>query len=401
MQLSEKVDSVAAQPVKWSDQLQELLRQNERPLFHELNRLLAIAELSGELLDEMIDLKAYVNEANFWIENINRIFGKRKAPRKSEINPGLTRVDKLFGPERTLSHLHILLAKAHQMTLECPEVHVLKEAIGKAEQYRERSASLLQDSSASLKELNDLYNQGIDLEIGVEELFDLQDKIRLVQWEENAKNLLSGQKEEIKPFTEMIRAGLEMGITQDHPQMVALKDIKSVADEWRDHAHNILRLSKLNIGSLFEIKKILLDGKSTPYYKATMQQLEQLYGSIHIWYEKASEIFEILKGDKLMIGSLKTQNYEQVKDFLIESEALSMSLEIPEILETMALTEAWLQRGKKALCRPRSSKTFQIILSDLVKNVEVFANTNISGGTVCFCRMQVKDQSLVKLLCNF
>jgi hypothetical protein len=401
-QIQEKVDSVARLPVKWSDQLKELLREHERPPISELNRLLAIAETSGELLDEMVDLKAFLNDAGHWIENISRIFGKRKGPRNSNINSGLSEVEKLFGTEKTLSNFRFLLAKANQMALECPEVHILNDAIGQAEEYQKRLALLLNDPNVSLAALNDMHNEAIMLDIGMEEFSELMDKKRSVEWEENSKTLISGKEEEIKPFIEMIKSGLEIGITQDHPQMVALTKIKSLADAWRDQAHNIFR-SKLKIDSLLEIERILLDGKLTPYYKATMQQLEQLYNSIQSWYQKASEIFEIKhSGDTLVIGKLKTQNYELVKQILMESEALSMSLEIPEILETIAVTETWLQRGKKVLCRPRSSKSFQMVLSDLLKNVEIFANTHISIESVCFCRTEAGDQSpeIVCLDCN-
>jgi hypothetical protein len=396
-QIQENVDSVAGLPVKWADQLKELLRENERPPISELSRLLAIAETSGELLDEMVDLKAFLNEAGHLIENISRIFGKQRG-RNSDINSGLSEVEKLFGSEKTLSNFRLLLAKANQMALECPEIHILNDAICQAEEYQGRLKHLLNDRNASLTALNDMYNEAIKLDIGIEEFFELVEKKRCAEWEENAKMLVSGKEEEIKSYTEMIKSGLEIGITQDHPQMVTLTKIKSVADEWRDQAHNIFRLSKFKIESLLEIEQVLLDGKLTPYYKATMQQLQQLYDSIKTWYLKASEIFEIKhSSDTLVIGKLKTQNYELVKQLLMESESLSMSLEIPEILETIAVTETWLQRGKKVLCRPRSSKSFQMVLSDLLKNVEIFANTHIPLESVCFCRAEVKDQLPVQL----
>lgn len=397
LQLKEKVDGVASLPVKWSDKLKRLLSEHERPHITELNHLLVGAEGSGELLDEVIDLKAFVNEANIWMETVTRILSGQKGPRKNDISTNYSRVDKLFGPEKTLSNYILLLSKAQQMSFECPELQRLKDVISSAEQFRERSKELLNDCASSWKDLNDLYIEGIALETGMNEICELEDKMRLVQWEEKARYLISQEEGEIKPFNELIKAGLELGVVQDHPQMMSLKKIKSAADDWRDYAHDILRLSRLNIRSLFDIEKALEDGKSKPYYKATMEQLEQLYSSIKIWYEKASEIVEM---SEVSIGKLLTQNYELVKDLLIESEALSITLEIPEILDLIALSESWLQKGKRVLCRSKSSKNLRPILSDLQNNVEIFATTSISNDEVCFCRKESDVQKIICSNCN-
>lgn len=397
IQLQEKVDRIASIPVKWPDQLVALLREYERPPIIELNQLLATAEASGEILDEIVDLKAFINEANIWIENVTRILGKRKAPRKSDISSISSRVDNLFGPEKTLTNYHSLLSKAQKMSFDCPELQNLKVVINSAEQFREKSKGFLNDSSSSFKDLSDLFTEGMALETGMEELCELEDKIVLVQWEERASLLISEEKGEIKPFTELIKSGLEIGINQDHPQMLALKRIKSVADDWRDYAHTILRLSKLKTSSMFDMEKALSDGKSKPYYKATMEQLEQLYTSIKLWYEKASEIFEIRD---FTIGNLKTQKYELVKELLIESEGLSMSLEIPEILDTIAVSDSWLQKGKKVLCRPKSSKTLNPIIADLQNNVEIFAATPIPNESVCLCRKETDSPTIACTKCN-
>ena len=396
VQIQNKVNDIASKPVNWIDQMTTLLQKNQSVHINELNRLITFAETSHELIPEMVDLRIFLNQANNWIESLNRTISKKRSPRKS--HPNESAVDRLFGPERTLSSYYSFLREANEMSLDSPEVQILRDAISQAEDFQEKVKILLEDKNSSLNQVNYLYNVGLNIEIGMEELIKLERKKDVLQWEENTESCLSKSFEEIRPFMELIKTGMSLAISSDHPKMLALKQLKLRADKWRDDAHIMLRATSLKISDLPRIEEFISEGKSRPFYKATMQQVEHLKASLKDWDEKASQIFQRDEHRRFIIGHAKKPKYEEVKQIMLDSKNENIDLEIADISAVLYTTDSWLSKGKRTLGRGNSSKSFSLLLNDLDKNVFTFAkipNTNISG---CICRKGETDKQLTVTL---
>ena len=380
-QLARHVKSVASKPTEWKLQLLDLLRAQKRPQLYELEGLLRSSESLPSVEPEVANLKLFLDEAHRWIESAAKVFA-RKRGRKSEVPYG-SAVDMLFGPEKTLTNVKALLEQVDKMPFDSPEVQKLHQIASDVEAFQEDCQLLLEDPTTSLAVLKASRERASTFDVGFEILIDLDSRIRQCEWEQSAKELIAKRAGDIKIVLQMFRKGEELGIAYEHPVMMELKGLESAADAWGAEATALLQSKGLKTVTVAELQELVKRGHSSLFHRAQMSQVEKALAAVVAWYSTASKFFDTSEGGNFK--SITPAPYAQIKRLLTDANALPITIDITPLRENVKLTDEWIARGKQTLGRTNSARSFAMMLSSLLDNIEGCTQNVDTENTYCIC----------------
>jgi histone demethylase JARID1 len=395
--LRKHVSKMAAKPSEWKQKLLDLTSKNKRPALKELNQLFMETENMSKLDKEVVDLKVFLDTANQWVEIANRVFTKKKG-RKSEAAQSYSGAAQFFGPEKTLQHIKDLLSSAYRMGFDSPEIQVLEDMVKKAAEFQAQLHAVIKSPNPSIFQLKEVLRNGMQLEIGMDELIFLQERIEKCQWEIDSTSFVTQGAGDIKFIFDMLKKGSEYGYNENHPVMASLTKLKNEAELWKDEAINLLKSKDVRAVTLSEIETLLLKGKNIPVFKPIMGQIEKLYGSVKEWSDRANTFFAKDEDGQFILNTEKPAPFASVKRLVEDAKKLPISMQLPSIADAVKATEAWLVKGKRALGKANSARTFAMMLIDLIANVDSCTSYVHRDDVYCVCRKMDTDDSLMVTL---
>ncbi|TPX70142.1 hypothetical protein SpCBS45565_g01901 [Spizellomyces sp. 'palustris'] len=407
----EHVNAVANRPNEWKEKYEKLLAQHRRPPLKELQRLSAASEKIPFVIEEATLLKNFVRRANEWVERANRILHKRKrsnAGRRSivdtmDLESSEQSTDSKGhaqpASERTLANIEQLLRDAETFTFDCPEIKLLQALAHDVYEFREKARQVLADANVTAQMVRDTQEWAATLDVQIEELDLLEDKLSELEWGTRADAALSREGSDIDHdrVVSLIDEGRMFGVKTDHPLMSRLKTFKHQGDEWRVLAAALLKQRSM---TLEDMKDVLKKGNDVPVIADMWKKLTDLVARCEDWRAKARDVLGLKEDgsrDESTNMSGKTKWPVSVLwSLLFDIDNIPVRLEeLTLIKEDAKKAQDWLNKGRKVL-RTGSARSFLDITKEMEANVINCTSSEADAKLFCICRTKIDEGLMIE-----
>jgi histone demethylase JARID1 len=353
----QKVVDISRTPEAWEEKRDSLLANEPKPALKSLRSLLS----EGERIDaswplaQLADLKSYVTRCNQWVEEATTFIARKPNRRKSEmrsrgsLSEGMqkkaereeVKKDALRNPD----NIKKLLKTAEALSFDCPELEKLQDRYSGIIDFRKRAHSALKRPHITGPELDDLIDEGRDLDMDIVEMKDLDRQARTVRWFQEAKErseLPFGEKPpSLDDVNEFIERGEELSISKNDDYMVYFSNQREQGLFWESKAHQVMSQEPVNLQQLDALFK---QASRLPVSRATITAIDDILKKQREAQERIMNLYEKTKDPDLR----RRPSYKEVRDTMDQLHDLnSKPPGTLDLEKEQKRHEDWMRRGKK------------------------------------------------------
>lgn len=293
----QKLVDRADQPLQWQQRFRKLLMSHRRPALRNLRGLLHEGERIAVKIEEVEQLREFVDKANDWVAQANRLMPKRYGGRPNGSHGGRSKssaprddasvVDNAGGEldaQRTPEALHALLEEVEKLPFDAPEIGALREAVVMLEDSSRGCGDVLrrieQGSDVTLSECEEVLAAWAGLNVEMPDYRKLQTYVAGRKWlaemdeiHENHINL-----EEVQ---ELMAEFNETDLPVDHHHYRDLQQRHKDGKQWQTDAQAALDESCWK--TLAELQRLTTTPNRIPVVPELHVRLEKLLSHGRDW----------------------------------------------------------------------------------------------------------------------
>ena len=343
----QKVVDRANQPEAWQEKLDKALEDELKPSLKLLRSLVSEGDKIPWDLPGLPDLKAFVNKCNEWVdEATNYITRKQQNRRKNERawrknSAKAAEMEERDKELRKIENIHKLLAKADEISFDCPEIDTLTQRSQDiAEFQREAKAALSSSDVRSTQEFIDLAELGRSFNVDVPEVEELENVIQKMRWTDEARE---GRKkfQTLNDVEVLIQRAQEIGINEHDELLRAYKDLHTRGEQWENKAKELMAVEPIRHQQL---EALANQADTLPITNGTRAAVEAILAKQR---EAQKQIISLVtKANEEDFR--KRPKYKEVRDVLDGLVELNSKPNGTLDLENMVKRhENWMRKGKK------------------------------------------------------
>lgn len=271
----EKTVERASIPSNWQTRLRKLITTHVRPPLRSLRGLLHEGEKISYLLEDLENLKEFVDKANKWVDEAtpliarrhqrrSNVGGSQRSAAKRLSHRAATDEDEVMSVANeddneslaTSEDVFRMVREAEKLPFDAPEIQAIQAISQQVHDfiYDARSLlkklSILPDNSRdphALKERKELFsrceeliNSGLSLNVQLPYMEDLQRQVGRENWIKEAESM-TNTFTELDDIEAFIADGLSFGIPQQDKMMQSLCQTRDKGLEWKRNGEEMLR----------------------------------------------------------------------------------------------------------------------------------------------------------------
>ena len=346
--LVQKVVDRAAQPEAWQEKVDKALEDEERPSLKVLRSLVSEGEKIPWILPGLPDLKHFVERCNEWVEEAtNYITRKQQNRRKNDkvwrkgSSAKLAEIEEREKELRKIDNIEKLLAKAEEISFDCPEITTLAERSQSIKDFQREAKTALENPRIhSTQEFEDLAELGKGFNVDVPEVELLETIVLRMKWTDEARERQNKQQT-LDEVADFIQRGLSIGIPDDDPHMVRNKDDQGRGRQWEDTAKQLIEMEVVHHPQL---EALAAQADSLPITKETRARVDAILSKQREAQRRIMALHDSSKDQDLR----KRPMYKDARSVLDGLQELNSKPNGTMDLEnSVKRHENWMRKGKK------------------------------------------------------
>lgn len=342
-----KVSDKANMPNNWVSKLEKSLADSPRPQLKVLRSLLAEGERIPYQILELAPLKEFVERCNEWVEEAtNYITRKQQNRRKNEKawRKGTAKAAELEERDkehRKFENVMKLLADADVLEFDCPEIDQLRERASSIQDFRQRAESALNNPvQLTTQEFEDLIEQGKSFNIDLVETDELEKVLRQVRWIENARDCRDRYLS-LQEVVDLIREGVELGISDNNDQLVHFKSQKVAGDMWEAKAKELMSVEVVHFQQLEALSG---QASTLPVSRETLNHVDQILNKQREAHKQVINLYQRCQ----LPNPEHRPKYKDVRELMDSlAELHSKPTGTIDLEKEQKRHEDWMRKGKK------------------------------------------------------
>lgn len=349
----QKVVEKANIPETWTAKVDSELDDNPRPQLKHLRTLLSEGEKIQYDLPLLPDLRKFVERCNEWVEEAtNYITRKQQNRRKNEKawRKSTAKAAELEEREKELrkvENIQKLLAKADEISFDCPEITTLRERAENIAEFQLDAMNALNNiRGKTTQEFQDLIERGRDFHVDMAEIDSLEKVVKRLRWDDAARAKrpnaeLRRQDQTLKNIQDFIAEGVEFGVPENNSDLVFFREHKAQGDLWEQKAKELMAVEQVHYQQLDSLSQQAL---TLPVNPETLAAVDAILKKQREIQDKIASLIERSKNPDLR----QRPTYKEMKDVLESLEELqSKPNGTIDLEKEQKRHEDWMRRGKK------------------------------------------------------
>ena len=346
----QKVVDRARVPEVWADKVEKLLEDEPRPSLKALRTLVNEGERIPYSLKQLPDLKRFVERCNEWVEEATSYITRKQQSRAKNTKSGRKSFAKAAELEerekelRNVDNILNLLAKADDISFDCPEITTLRERADAitAWQQNARDALTLR-TLRSTQEYEDLCELGKNFNVDVREVDELDKLVQRMKWNDAARERrdLRQVHQTLKDVEEFIQRGLDLGLQDTDPHIQFYRELKHHGDLWEQKANEIMGVENVHYQQLDALSK---QAAALPVTPETLARVDAILKKQREAQDKIMALYQQSQSPNFRDRPM----YKDVRDVMAALEELnSKPPGTIDLEKEQRRHEDWMRRGKK------------------------------------------------------
>ncbi|KAK3844929.1 MAG: PLU-1-like protein-domain-containing protein [Linnemannia gamsii] len=283
-EIRDKIVETAAIPDAWTQKYRMSMMENRTPSLKLLRSLLAEADRVPFPIKEAGHLRKFVAEANDWVEAATKVLVRKH-------HQGRRLLEKAHGTSgKRLEDLQDMLLRVERMRFDCPEIRQLEDSIETILEYRDDVRRALNKPEHDLNECRELYEIGLSMNIGMDEIDQLETIVKDLVWIDraNAKGVHT-DTDDYHLICSLVADARKSGVSLSNP---LLKDLIQKEEEghfWEEKAQAALGRNPVD---LKELQEVIRSGQDIPVARTILSKAEHLYNKSVDWAKSSDQLVE-------------------------------------------------------------------------------------------------------------
>lgn len=371
--LSNSIATRAAQPEVWQDRLHRLLDESPRPPLKSLRALLTEGERIQYPLQEIANLRAFVDRGNAWVDTAVQLMARKatarrkpKKGRRSEVESLVTLGDgedeDKDSVERTPAAVEGLLRQAERLGFDAPEINQLRSLHLSIQDFTSQAAQVLQqpESDCNFGHVESIFIIGSALNVDLPQLEPLSMIVKRLKWKHDLEEDVDDTRLDLAEVERFIDEAAEIGITEDSNLLEMLRVRREAGLAWKAGAEECLATPGQTLEDYNSWLKV---EAGTPTVEAVLRKLEASKKQALSWQTSARTILESMRtGGNKGIADIR----KLFKGFTGSASHIIIP-ELESLRQELELHSRWNEAAVRVLrCTPtRVNATVQDILVNI------------------------------------
>lgn len=346
----QKVVDNANKPEAWAKKVDKLLENEPRPSVKALRSLVTEGEKIPYPLPQLADLKRFVERCNEWVEEATSYITRKQQSRGKNTKPGRKSFAKAAEIEererelRNVDNIRKLLAKADDISFDCPEITTLRERSDAiASWQRDAREALAMRSFRPTQEYEDLCELGKSFNVDIGEIELLDKLVQRLKWNDAAKERQDPSKvhQTLKDVEIFIQQGLDLGVPDTDWSIGYYRDMKHRGEMWEQKANEIMSVENVHYQQLDALSK---QAATLPVTPETLAKVDAILKKQREAQEKILALYQQSQSPNFRDRPM----YKDVRDVMAALEELnSKPAGTIDLEKEQRRHEDWMRRGKK------------------------------------------------------
>ncbi|KAF9965992.1 hypothetical protein BGZ70_003605 [Mortierella alpina] len=269
-EITQTVVETAAIPDNWVEKFKSTMMETRLPSLKLLRSLLAAAERIPFPIKEAGHLRKFVAQANEWVESVTKVLVRK------HYHQGRRLLDRAPSNERRLEDLKEMLRQVERLRFDCQEIKQLEESIETMQAFQLDARQALSKPEHNLQECRELYETGVAMNIGMDEIDSLELIVKDLTWIERA-TAKGVHLDDYQLICSLIADAERSGVSASNPLLTDLTNKQLAGQRWEERALEIMAQTPVDIQ---ELQTIIETGRHFPVPRNVFSRAEQLYGKV-------------------------------------------------------------------------------------------------------------------------
>ncbi|KAG0261437.1 hypothetical protein BGZ95_004230 [Linnemannia exigua] len=283
-EIRDKIVDTAAIPDAWTQKYRITMMENRTPSLKLLRSLLAEADRVPFPIKEAGHLRKFVAEANDWVEAATKVLVRKH-------HQGRRLLEKAHGTSgKRLEDLQDMLRRVERMRFDCPEIRQLEDSVETILEYRDDVRRALNKPEHDLNECRELYEIGLSMNIGMDEIDQLETIVKDLMWIDraNAKGVHT-DTDDYHLICSLVADARKSGVSLSNPLLKDLIQKEEKGHFWEERAQAALSRNPVD---LQELQEVIRSGQDIPVARAILSKAEHLYNKSVDWAKSSDQLVE-------------------------------------------------------------------------------------------------------------
>lgn len=256
--------------------------ETRTPSLKLLRSLLAEADRIPFPIKEAGHLRKFVAEANDWVEATTKVLVRKH-------HQGRRLLERTHGTSgKRLEDLQDMLRRVERMRFDCPEIKQLEDSIDTILEYRDDVRRALNKPEHDLNECRELYEIGVSMNIGMDEIDQLETIVKDLIWIERA-HAKGVDTEDYHLICSLVADARKSGVSLSNPLLKDLIEKEEEGHFWEDRAQAALNRNPVDLA---ELQDVIRSGQDIPVSRAILSKAEHLYNKSVDWAKSSDQLVE-------------------------------------------------------------------------------------------------------------
>lgn len=375
----QKVVDKANVPEAWAAKVDSELDDEPRPSLKHLRTLLSEGERIQYHLPMLAELRRFVERCNEWVEEANNYITRKqqnrrkneKAWRKSTAKSA--EVEEREKELRNVVNVQRLLAKADEISFDCPEINTLRErAENIAEFQREANDALNSVRGKSTQDFEELVERGREFHVDIPEIDRLEHVVKRLRWDDTVKlkrpnqELGGKQTNSLKDIENFINEGVALGVPDHNMDLTFFREHKAQGEIWEQKAVELMNVEQVHYQQLDALSA---QSTTLPVNPETIAAVEAILKKQREVQDKIASIIERSKDPEMK----NRPTYKEMQAVLESLKELqSKPAGTSDLEKEQKRHEDWMRKGKKLFGKANAP------LHILKQHMEIVRERNVS-----------------------
>ncbi|KAK5828037.1 PLU-1-like protein-domain-containing protein [Linnemannia elongata] len=281
-EIRDKIVETAAIPDAWTQKYRTMMMETRTPSLKLLRSLLAEADRIPFPIKEAGHLRKFVAEANDWVEATTKVLVRKH-------HQGRRLLERAHGTSgKRLEDLQDMLRRVERMRFDCPEIKQLEDSIDTILEYRDDVRRALNKPEHDLNECRELYEIGVSMNIGMDEIDQLETIVKDLIWIERA-HAKGVDTDDYHLICSLVADARKSGVSLSNPLLKDLIEKEEEGHFWEDRAQAALNRNPVD---LVELQDVIRSGQDIPVSRAILSKAEHLYNKSVDWAKSSDQLVE-------------------------------------------------------------------------------------------------------------
>ncbi|OQO15261.1 hypothetical protein B0A48_00644 [Cryoendolithus antarcticus] len=348
-----KVVDKANIPETWAAKVDGELDDNAKPSLKHLRTLLAEGEKIQYDLPQLPDLRRFVEKCNEWVEEATVYITRKQQERRKSTKFGRKGNSKAADLEerekelRKVENIINLLARAEQISFDCPEFHTLQERADNIRQFQRDAVDALDNIRAkTTSDFEELVERGKDFHVDMPEVEQLERLLKRLRWDDQAKAKRPSsdnyeQNNTLSDIEAFIQEGLAIGVPESNSDVLFFREHKAQGELWEQKALELMNVEQVHYQQLDALSRQAI---TLPVNAETLARVDSILKKQREVQDRIISLYERSKESDFR----KRPMYKEVRDVMTTLEELqSKPTGTIDLEKEQKRHEDWMRKGKK------------------------------------------------------